>query len=222
MTKPVVEHIITRDGSSTLYAPGFDEHYHSVHGAIQESMHVFIGSGLNILEDRTSVSIFEMGFGTGLNALLTYLYANGKHIHYTGIEAFPLSVEQVKEVNYPAETGHADATRIFLQLHQAAWEEDVVMSDFFTLHKIQGRLEEFNSDRKFDLVYFDAFGPNSQPELWEEPILEKIYHFLNPGAVFVTYSAKSSVRRGLLKAGFQVEKIPGPPGKREMLRATRI
>ncbi|MEZ4775727.1 MAG: tRNA (5-methylaminomethyl-2-thiouridine)(34)-methyltransferase MnmD [Bacteroidia bacterium] len=221
MAKPTVEHIITKDGSSTLYSPGFDEHYHSVHGAIQESMHVFIRSGLDLFKARDAVAILEMGFGTGLNALLSYFCAGSQRIDYTALEAYPLLYEQVQQLNYPAESKFPHAPEVFRKLHEAEWGSPVMVCERFTLEKIHIRLEEFQTDKKFDLIYFDAFAPTSQPELWEDAILAGIYKMLTPGGIFVTYSAKSSVRRGLIAAGFTVEKIPGPPGKREMLRGRK-
>lgn len=221
MAKPTVEHIITKDGSSTLYSPGFDEHYHSVHGAIQESMHVFIRSGLDLLRDKACVKILEMGFGTGLNALLTYFCAGNQQIDYSALEAYPLVYEQVELLNYPAESKFPDASGVFRLIHEAEWGHPAVISEKFTLEKIHIRLEEFRTEKKFDLIYFDAFAPTSQPELWEDVILAGIYQMVSPGGIFVTYSAKSSVRRGLISAGFVVEKIPGPPGKREMLRGRK-
>ncbi|MEZ4829387.1 MAG: tRNA (5-methylaminomethyl-2-thiouridine)(34)-methyltransferase MnmD [Bacteroidia bacterium] len=221
MANPNVEHIITKDGSSTLYSPGFHEHYHSIHGAIRESMHVFIQSGLDLLEDKSEIRLLEMGFGTGLNALLTYFCKGNRHIHYTGIEAYPLSVEQVMNLNYPKESGFDGAETIFRKMHEAEWNLPVSIGEGFTLEKVHTQLQNFESEKAFDLVYFDAFAPTSQPELWEDAILAKIYEMLSHGGIFVTYSAKSSVRRSLIAAGFGVEKIPGPPGKREMLRGRK-
>ena len=215
-----LEHKVTRDGSSTLYAPNFDEHYHSLHGAIQESMYVFIEKGLRQLPDLASISILEMGFGTGLNALLTYQDAREKEIHYTSVELYPLTLEQAASLNYAKETGEEDAEEIFQKLHQAQWEEYQHIGQSFHLKKIKTEFQNFFPDRKFDLVYFDAFAPAVQPDLWSDEIMERMFQVLNPGGVFVTYSAKGSVKRGLIKAGFEVEKLPGPPGKREMLRGT--
>ncbi|MDX2250069.1 MAG: tRNA (5-methylaminomethyl-2-thiouridine)(34)-methyltransferase MnmD [Bacteroidia bacterium] len=221
MAKPTVEHIITKDGSSTLYSPGFDEHYHSVHGAIQESMHVFIRSGLDLLKDREEIKLLEMGFGTGLNVLLTYFCAGNLRIDYTTLEAYPLSEEQICSLNYPEATGFAGAKEVFQKVHEAPWDCKAVIRETFNLEKVHTRIEDYQTEKKFDLVYYDAFAPTSQPELWEDAMLAKIYEWVRPGGIFVTYSAKSSVRRGLIAAGFVVEKIPGPPGKREMLRGRR-
>ena len=216
-----IKHIITRDGSSTLYAPDFDEHYHSLHGAIQESMYVFIEKGLNELAHLEQVSVLEMGFGTGLNALLTYLETPGKTIHYTSVELYPLVDEQVNLLNYANELSNPEASEVFLRLHQAKWEDYQPIGNHFHLKKIKAEFEHFQTQDKFDLVYFDAFAPAVQPELWSDEIMQRMYDRLNPGGIFVTYSAKGSVKRGLMKAGFLVEKMPGPPGKREMLRGRR-
>jgi tRNA U34 5-methylaminomethyl-2-thiouridine-forming methyltransferase MnmC len=222
MAELQVEHIITKDGSSTLYSPRFNEHYHSVHGAIQESMHVFIRMGLEAIRPfKKEVSILEMGFGTGLNALLTLLYAQDLRIQYTGIESDPVPLPLVQTLNYPEELKMPEAQEPFLLMHQVEWNQPVVINEQFVLAKCHCKLQEFEASQPFDLVYFDAFAPNAQPELWEDEIWVKLYDLMADGGVFVTYSAKSSVRRGLQSAGFDVEKLPGPPGKREMLRAQK-
>ncbi len=217
-----VQHIITKDGSSTLYSPRFNEHYHSVHGAIQESMHVFIQMGLAAVSpERQSINLLEMGFGTGLNAFLTLIHSESRHIHYTGVECYPVSMDLVQTLNYPAELDKPEYATLFQQMHESVWNESHLLRPGFELFKFQGPLQEFTSERQFDLIYYDAFAPNAQPELWEDEVWVKLYGSMNSGGIFVTYSAKSSVRRGLLAAGFLVEKLPGPPGKREMLRAVK-
>lgn len=217
-----VEHIITKDGSSTLYSPRFNEHYHSVHGAIQESMHVFIEMGLKAVSPETiPLRVLEMGLGTGLNAFLTLIHAQNRPVHYTGLESYPVPAELVQALNYPKELNQEVLRPLFTQLHESAWDEAVALSADFQLLKRHVKLENFQTDQRFDLIYFDAFAPNAQPELWEDGIWVKLFDWMNTGGVFVTYSAKSSVRRGLQSAGFQVEKLPGPPGKREMLRARK-
>lgn len=212
-----IRHVISKDGSSTLFAPHFDEHYHSIHGAIQESMHVFINAGLRALE-KTDVCILEMGLGTGLNAVLTALHNEDRKIHYTGIEAFPVSDDLLQQLNYPAELG-GDAEEIFQKLHALPWNEVNKLIPSFMLEKLHTTLEDFTSDAAFDLVYFDAFAPSAQLELWSLEIFQKMFGLMNAGGVLVTYCAKGDVRRAMIAAGFRVEKIPGPPGKREMLRA---
>ena len=216
----LTQHFITKDGSSTLYSEQFDEHYHSVHGALQESMHVFIESGLHALPaEKSRVSILEMGLGTGLNALLTYLHKGNREVRYMALEAYPISAKMVDTLNYTEETGQRDAAHVFRKIHEMPWESWQNLGPDFDLFKHQTKLEAFSPKNRFDLVYFDAFAPNTQPELWTAEIFSKIYEILNPDAILVTYSAKGSVRRAMQSAGFTVEKIPGPPGKREMLRA---
>jgi tRNA U34 5-methylaminomethyl-2-thiouridine-forming methyltransferase MnmC len=208
-----IKHIITKDGSSTLYAPDFDEHYHSLHGAIQESMYVFIEKGLRQLSELKEVSVLEMGFGTGLNALLTYIEAPKQKIKYTSIELYPLQPEQVKLLNYAKELAATDAQSIFEALHEAEWESFQAISPNFQLKKVQAGFEHFQTDAHFDLVYFDAFAPAVQPDLWSDEIMQRMYDLLNPGGVFVTYSAKGSVKRGLIKAGFDGGEAAWPSGE---------
>ena len=214
-----LQHLITRDGSSTLYAPKFQQHYHSIHGALQESLHVFVEAGLrSIPEELTSLYVLEMGLGTGLNALLTHKYAGNRIISYVGIEAYPITKTQWQQLNYPEFVSSPSEINA---LHEAPWGQWVSIFPQFRLYKHLGLLEDYQTTERFHLVYFDAFAPDAQPELWTAEIMAKIYHHCLPGAVFVTYSAKGSVRRALQSVGFQVEKIPGPPGKREMLRGTK-
>lgn len=223
MSKENIQPKVTKDGSHTLYTSTYDEHYHSVHGALQESLHVFIESGLKACEASSDeIRIFEMGLGTGLNALLSSLEETAKPIHYVAVEAIPLSWEQVEGLNYPSEIGHEEAVNYHQKIHQSPWGEEVQLHPHFTIKKIVGKLEdlEFPSDY-VDVFYFDAFAPDTQPELWTVEVFRKLYSWARAGAVWVTYSAKGQVRRNLLAAGWEVEKIPGPPGKREMLRARK-
>ncbi|MEM7654539.1 MAG: tRNA (5-methylaminomethyl-2-thiouridine)(34)-methyltransferase MnmD [Bacteroidota bacterium] len=216
-----LKHVQTRDGSSTLYAPRFEEHYHSLHGAVQESMHVFIEMGLRALpKELEQVRIFEMGFGTGLNALLTLLHRGEKKIKYVGIEAYPIQSEQWESLNYPQELGE-EAVVHFRQLHESAWETPLAVVPGFGFEKRQQKLEDLELSDPVDLIYFDAFAPTAQPELWTDAVMQRMADLLAPGGIFVTYSAKGSVRRALQAAGLVVEKLPGPPGKREMLRGRR-
>lgn len=220
MKRKIVE---TNDGSKTIYIHEMDENYHSTHGAIQEALHVFIENGLKTLDKKT-VSIFELGFGTGLNALLTLQYAqqNSINIFYHGIEAFPIEKELIDSLNYVELTG-AKFQSEFELLHQSTWSEKNQISLKFELLKTQSKIEDFKLNKeKYDIIYFDAFGFRAQPEMWELSILEKMYHMLNRGGVLVTYAARGQFKRDLKTLGFEVESLPGPPGKREMTRAIKV
>jgi tRNA U34 5-methylaminomethyl-2-thiouridine-forming methyltransferase MnmC len=220
-----VERVTTEDGSHTLFVPGLNEHYHSVHGAVTESQHVFIASGLNALNSVISpVRILEIGFGTGLNALLTQIVSEtrAKATEYTALEPFPLPEDLWKELNYARHFCAVDYSRVFGHIHLADWEKRETISPHFSLRKIKRRLEEFDPGKEnCNLIYFDAFGPDVQPELWSEANFRKLFESLVPGGILVTYSVKGSVRRALKAAGFAVEKIAGPPGKREITRALK-
>lgn len=225
--------IPTEDGSVTIFIPEWNESYHSKHGAVQEAFHVFIRNGLDFLNGKNEISILEIGFGTGLNALITLTETFGKNqmINYTGIEKYPVSKEEISLLNYPAslkefhpkiELELTDIQYLYDELMTAEWDELVEINFNFKLKKIQADFLEFNyPENKFDLVYFDAFGARVQPELWTEELFEKIYKSMKTDAVFTTYSAKGSVRRALKSVGLKVEKRPGPPGKREMLIAKK-
>ncbi|RLD32707.1 MAG: SAM-dependent methyltransferase [Bacteroidetes bacterium] len=218
--------IITDDGSHTLKVEELSEHYHSTFGAVSESKHVFIEAGLQkVLEaKRSDISILEIGFGTALNAFLTVLEmdAQSPSIHYYGIEAYPLEEKLWRNLNYPDILSDKGADELFYKLHQSEWGEACDISKGFILHKIHQKLQDYQHHGKLiDLVYFDAFGPDVQPELWTPEIFKKIADITSPGGILVTYSCKGSVRRALKEAGFVVEKIPGPKGKREMARGVR-
>ncbi|WP_291860747.1 tRNA (5-methylaminomethyl-2-thiouridine)(34)-methyltransferase MnmD [Marinilabilia sp.] len=217
---PIVELRTSEDGSSTLYRPDLDEHYHSIHGAIQESMHVFIRAGLE-KHPGGLLKILEVGFGTGLNALLTVIHQGNKKIFYHAIERFPLDESTVSQINYPEVLKEPASRDLFLKLHQIPWNGDYEITSRFILHKEASDLAEFKPITSYDLVYFDAFGPDKQPELWTPEVFKKISEVINPGGLLVTYSCKGTVKRALKDAGMQIEKIPGPPGKREILRATK-
>lgn len=218
----------TADGSHTLFIPEMDEHYHSVNGAVQESRHVFIEAGVHAFFKRVhafakkDATIFEIGFGTGLNAFLTLLDAeeNDRYVHYYSIELYPLSAELVQALNY-GEVICPEKNGLFRALHDAAWNEPVKISDRFTLHKLQGDSNSCDLPEGIDLVYFDAFAPDKQPEMWNQEIFDKLYAHMSEGGILTTYCAKGVVRRMMQKAGYSVERIPGPPGKREMLRAMK-
>lgn len=219
-----VELFITSDGSHSLYLPGMDEQYHSRHGAIQESSHVFIQNGLaEAVKRESDISILEVGLGTGLNAFLTYLYARQHQLHitYDAIEAFPLSIELIQKLNYPEVLKAAESRNTFEVMHKADDQQSIEINADFVFKKYIQTLQQFRSDRKYDLIYFDAFAPEKQPELWEEAIFQKMYDALNPNGILVTYCAKGYVRRNMIAASFTVERIPGPPGKRQMMRARK-
>lgn len=219
-----IQLITTGDGSHSLLNTALDETYHSRHGALQESKYVFIKQGLDFYYENTnnkSISIFEVGFGTGLNAWLTLLRAQELNINitYTSLETFPLPSSVWPSLNYAAGSKDEDQ---FLKLHEAAWNTSEEITPLFALHKVEQSLQDFEaSGRKFDIVYFDAFAPNKQPELWEAPLLRKVAEKLSPTGVFVTYCAKGQLKRDLKSFGLEVESLAGPPGKREMVRASK-
>ena len=212
----------TADGSYTLYVPELDEHYHSVKGALTESQHIFIDMGLKH-SSITAPHILEIGLGTGLNCVLTLLEAkeSQRHVYYTGIERYPLNEEIIRKLNYPSIIGK-ECEEDYFAIHQAPWEEDVCLSPWFTLHKMEGDFTHYSFEQKYDIIYFDAFAPEKQPETWEQSLFDNLYQVLNEGGILTTYCAKGVVRRMLQTAGFKVERLPGPPGgKREILRATK-
>ncbi len=215
--------IDTQDGSKTLFIPEMDEQYHSVNGARTESEYVYIGKGY-LCNHSKSPKIFEVGFGTGLNALLTALAAE-KHKRYTtyvSIEKYTLDKQFIEQLNYGALLSKR-AEQLFKDIHKASWDKKVRISDYFSIHKIKGDLTiyEFEIPQNFDIIYFDAFGPDKQPEMWEPEIFGKIYAASAENSVFVTYSAKGEIRRRLSDCGYFMERLPGPPGKRQMLRGTK-
>jgi tRNA U34 5-methylaminomethyl-2-thiouridine-forming methyltransferase MnmC len=210
--------IKTSDGSHTLAHP-LGDHFHSTHGAIQEAIHVFIKTGLNNLEKR-NVSILEVGFGTGLNAFLTYLNKCEKNITYIGLEPNPLEMSLIKQLNYTELLNQNK--HIFHQFHELSFDTWYRPEEAFKFLKYQQTLEAVTNVPSIDIIYFDAFAPRYQPHLWESNMFEKCYEFLNPGGILVTYCAKGSVKRNLRDAGFSVETCPGPPGKREMIRARKV
>lgn len=220
------EIIKTADGSSTIYLPELNEHYHSKHGAIQEAQHVFIRMGLSEVisrRDPSEISILEIGFGTGLNALVTWQEILSKNIaiKYTGVEAYPVSEQEVASLNFPEELSESTGRSFFQRMHAGTWEETHRLTERFTLTKQKKFFTEIEDQAAYDLIYFDAFGARVQPDLWTEDIFRRMHDSLVPGGILVTYAAKGSVRRAMLEVGFLVERLPGPPGKREMLRATK-
>ena len=234
--------ITTADGSNTIQIEEWNEQYHSIHGAIQEANHVYIKHGLlfcidqkkpsiensRTLENTTptspDLSILEIGFGTGLNAFLTLLQAE-KHqlkVRYVGVEAFPISSNEIEALNYTEQLQVSGENMLFKEMHEISWENDRRLTPYFTLQKQQKLFKDITDQSQFDLIYFDAFGARVQPELWTESIFEIMFDALKVNGVLVTYAAKGSVRRAMQSVGFDVEKLPGPPGKREMLRARKV
>jgi tRNA U34 5-methylaminomethyl-2-thiouridine-forming methyltransferase MnmC len=212
----------TADGSKTLYLPEIDENYHSCHGAIQEANHVFIKNGLSEFKEKQSISVFEMGFGTGLNALLTLVWAqeNEIHVDYEGVEAYPISPELCFQLEYP-ECLNVNKKNDFEKMILAEWNQTVQISHYFEIKKNDLKIENWSSDKKFDIVFFDAFGPRVQNEVWEIDVLKKMFDVLLPGGILVTYCAQGQFKRNLKSLGFELESLPGPPGKREMIRARK-
>lgn len=214
--------IVTGDGSKTIQIEDWDEQYHSKHGAVQEAYHVFIENGLRLFENR-KINLLEIGFGTGLNTLITLHEAVSQklQIEYVGVEAFPVSMEEVNQLDYCEQLGFERLGEVFQKMHDSPWEEAISITTDFSLLKQKKDFKHIEQQNLFNLIYFDAFGARVQPELWTEEIFSKMYQALTTGGVLVTYAAKGSVRRAMQAVGFTVERLPGPPGKREMLRAIK-
>ena len=212
---------ITEDGSHTMFVKGLDEPYHSTHGALQESMHVFIKQGLLTVK-QSSVRILELGFGTGLNALLTLSQSISLKldIFYHAVEKYPLMEHEYKQLNYEKLVDHLPKGALH-RIHSCPWGEPVQISDRFTLYKEEADFRSMKLSPNINLVYFDAFSPDKQPELWTHEVIGAVGHVSDPGAILVTYSSKGVVRRTLTSCGFAVNKVAGPPGKREMVRAIK-
>ena len=217
------EIIITSDGSSTIYIPEWNESYHSKNGAIQEAYHVFIKDGYSLFQKK-SINILEIGFGTGLNAFITYLEAKKDNIdvNYVGVEAFPVVKEEIKRLNYVQELNVETEDFIFNKMHNSDWNLENKISSNFKLTKRKQLFQDIKDVECFDLIYFDAFGFTLQPELWNEEIFQAMYNSLLKNGVLVTYACRGSIKRAMLKAGFKVEKLPGAPGKREMIRGVKV
>tara|TARA_B100000809_G_C15102308_1_gene517384 strand:+ start:95 stop:796 length:702 start_codon:yes stop_codon:yes gene_type:complete len=227
--------ITTADGSKTIQIEDWNEQYHSVHGAIQEANHVYIKHGLlffysemlalkkseSIIQVTEPFEVLEIGFGTGLNALLTQLKAEelNRSVHYTGVEAFPISSEELEQLNYASELDVLPSK--LNELHSCSWEEEHQISEVFKLKKQQQFFKDISAENQFDLIYFDAFGARVQPELWTEDIFKIMHKALKQNGVLTTYAAIGKVRRTLIALGFEVERLEGPPGKRHMLRAIK-
>ena len=217
------EIITTSDGSTTIHIPEWNEQYHSKHGAIQEAYHVFIKNGLTFFQNQ-KIDVLEIGFGTGLNSFITFVEANKSRlkVDYVGVEKYPISDNEYSQLNYVAELNADDLIATFKKMHSIPWEEKCILSDDFSLTKRKQGFKDIDDKHIFNLIYFDAFGARVQPELWTIDIFQKMFDALKTGGVLVTYAAKGSVRRAMIEVGFKVEKLPGPPGKREMLRAKKL
>lgn len=217
-----IEIVTTKEGIHTLINNRLNEHYHSLYGSMQESIHVFIKNGLlAVNKNLPEIKILEMGFGTGLNAILTYRenYILQKHIHYTTVEAYPLPIAITDKLNYFEYFGKP-LHPFFQKMHSGKWFENIVFENFI-LYKIHADMLDLQLEGSYDLVYYDAFSPHHQPELWTYEVLYKIFNACNRGAVLVTYCSKGEVKRTLERVGFKVETLPGARGKREMVRAVK-
>ncbi len=217
--------ITTSDGSSSIQIEEWNEQYHSKHGALQEAQHVFIQNGLlEIQKLKKAFSILEIGFGTGLNCFLT-LMESQKHnlsIQYTGIEKYPIQEEEWKVLNYVDQIKNGSVfKKEYQQLFQCPWESFQPITPYFSLMKNLMDFFDIPYHTPYDLIYFDAFGFRVQPHLWSQTMFDHMYKLTQNNGILVTYAAKGSVRRALSASGFQVERLPGPPGKREMLRAKK-
>jgi len=215
------EIIKTDDGSNTLFSKKFNEQYHSTFGAIQESNHIFIHAGLNHCQN-SSIRIFEVGFGTGLNTILTYAESIKKNltIEYTAIELYPVELNIVNQLNY-LEFLPEESKNIFKLFHSCNWDEKIKISENFSFQKIESDFNKYNFSQKIDLIYFDAFAPEKQPDMWRVENFIKLFNSLNKNGILTTYSSKGLVKNNLRQAGFLVKRLPGPPGKRHILRATK-
>lgn len=217
------EIIITEDGSTSIYLPEMNETYHSKFGAIQEANHVFIKNGLDLFPDNSDVSILEIGFGTGLNAIITLLEAEKRKlkIEYVGVEAYPVSIEEMQQLNYTQTLNASEKQIDFEKIHTSDWEKVTVINDNFKIEKRKQFFNDIKDVDKYDLIYFDAFGFPVQPDLWSEEIFEIMFKSLKSKGILTTYACRTTIKKAMQKVGFQTEKLPGPPGKREMLRAVK-
>jgi tRNA U34 5-methylaminomethyl-2-thiouridine-forming methyltransferase MnmC len=213
--------VITSDGSHTIFVPGLNEHYHSVNGAVQESEYIFLQNGYDLC-NSDPLRILEIGFGTGLNALLTAVRSLSltKNVHYTSLEKYPLDTEIIQKLNHYTFAG-THGKELFEKIHSCEWGKKNSLLPCFSLLKIKGDLITDGIQGEYDLVYFDAFGPDKQPEMWTRNIMEKVSGATKPGGMFVTYSSKGEIRRMLTESGFYVTLVPGPPGKRHIIRAIK-
>ncbi len=225
--KDIISIITTKDGSNSLYHSGLDETYHSTHGALTESEHVFIKSGLDFLNKSGTINpinVFEVGFGTGLNAWLACIWANEhkKPLNYVSIEPYPVPLEIVEKLNY-IQLKEENKSDLFYRLHQCDWGKVNPISEFFAIQKVEKTIQEFSNNglEPFDIIFFDAFAPRKQEEMWQEEVFKKCFDLLTEEGVIVSYCSSGSFKRGLKKVGFTIESLPGPPGKREMTRGVK-
>lgn len=213
---------LTEDGTHTLYVSGLDETYHSIHGALQESIHVFINQGFHMVK-KSPLHILDIGLGTGLNLLLSLIESvrDKKEIFYHAVEKYPLLPSEYNKLNYEKIIPGIPVGGL-IRMHEAPWEENYELTEHFWIHKEQSDFRSMKPTKRFDLVYFDAFAPVKQPYLWSADIFSKLYDLMVPGGILVSYTSKGSVRRALVSCGFEVKKVSGPSRKWEMIRATRI
>ena len=215
---------LTGDGSHTLYVPALNENYHSYHGAYAEAVHVFIRMGLEAAQGTFNpIHVLEVGFGTGLNATLAYGFAteHAHTVHYTGVEKYPLPATITSQLNY-REFWKEELEQSFQKMHREAWGETIIFNPYFQFKKIAGAVQEqvLEADH-YHVIFFDAFAPEKQPDMWTVELFTQLYHSLQPGGMLVTYCAKGQFKRDLKAAGFEVQNLPGPPGKREMVRGVK-
>jgi tRNA U34 5-methylaminomethyl-2-thiouridine-forming methyltransferase MnmC len=210
--------VITQDGSQTLYSRRFEASYHSIYGAVAESKHVFIQHGITTQIAKKPIRVLEFGFGTGLNAFLSYIFAikSEAAVDYTGIESNPIAIQVANQLDYPAYLAFQEEREIFLRMHS----ESDFNTGAFQFHLFESS-DDIAKTEKFDCIFFDAFAPGVQPELWEQSVFDKMFEWTSDLGCLVTYCAQGEVRRRMTKAGFKVERLSGPPGKREMLRAVK-
>jgi tRNA U34 5-methylaminomethyl-2-thiouridine-forming methyltransferase MnmC len=220
---PDNQFFITDDGSHTLLSSEHGVSYHSKHGAITETYHVFIDAALRFKAAvQKDIRILEIGFGTGLNAYITLLEAikRNLNIDYTAVEAYPITLEDAVQLNYKDQID-SEYSALFIELHKASWDKESAIHDQFYLRKALKKIETITAENTYDIIYFDAFAPNAQPELWNKDIMQRMYNALKPTGLLTTYCAKGVVKRTMKAVGFTVERLPGPPGKREMTRALK-
>ncbi|MFZ4786380.1 MAG: tRNA (5-methylaminomethyl-2-thiouridine)(34)-methyltransferase MnmD [Flavobacteriales bacterium] len=222
--KKMPDIILTGDGSHSLYNEELNETYHSRHGALRESRYVFIDQGLALVDPFTDpIRILEVGFGTGMNAVLTANFASEhhRHIQFSTLETLPLDTSITDQINV-AKTIGENNSELFKALHAAPWEQLTSIEPYFSIHKRETSLQNAELEAAYyDIIFYDAFGPQAQPEMWTRELFEKLYASLKPEGIFVTYCAKGQVRRDLQDIGFSMTRLPGPPGKREMLRGLK-